>query len=790
LNAHRLFAFYIFEPMFLKIHVLRFLAVLLIISTPIIAQDIGIGHWQVHLPYKKGLSVSDAGTKVYCTADKGLFVLNKVDNSIERLSKINALSDNEVLRTAYDHSNKVLVVAYENANIDLIRDNQVINLPDIKRNNISADKKIYNISFKNNLAYLSCGFGIVVINLDKNEIKDSYIIGQGGTYLKINAVNFDANNNIYALSDTKILKASLNNPLLNDYTQWINVWQLGPSQNYVSSVFFAGDLFTIHRSAGIDSLMRFNGISSSFIFSNPLPIRSMQTKDNFLSIALDYAVIVLDQSLNTFKTINFTNYEAPLPMDAVTSSDAITWIADLDKGLVKVNASGQSTVITPNGPGSLLVNDFDFSNDKLYVSHGPKPAAGILANAYLSGAVSSFDNSGWFHFNNKTTLGSIAPIDSFYDVTAVAVNPNNADHFYVAAWNTGVYEVLNKKLIGAYNSGNSTLQQLTGAPFIRIDDVAFDENGNVWVSNSAVPNVLSVKKTDGNWKGFSFPTLFNQNYMGKITFDEFGKKWVIINGGGILVFDDNGTIDNTADDKFKKLTAEDRNGKLPSLDVRAVVRDKEDALWVGTAKGVAVFYNPGSVFSSSNFDAQQILIFQDGYYQYLLESEVVTSIAIDGANRKWFGTQNGGVFLMSPDGTKQLANFNTSNSPILSNNILSIGINEKTGEVFFGTDKGIIAYRSDATEGSEECNSVKVFPNPVRETYEGPIAISGLAANASVKITDISGALVYETTANGGTAIWNGKNFSGTKMQTGVYVVLASDEDGQNTCVSKILLIH
>lgn len=278
--------------------------------------------------------------------------------------------------------------------------------------------------------------------------------------------------------------------------------------------------------------------------------------------------------------------------------------------------------------------------------------------------------------------------------------------------------------------------------------------------------------------------------MGKITFDEFGKKWVIVNGSGIFVFDDNGTIDNTSDDQFKKLTGDEKNGKLPSVDVRAIARDKEEALWVGTAKGVAVFYNPGAVFTNANFDAQQILIFQDGYYQYLLESEIVTAIAIDGANRKWFGTQNGGVFLMSPDGTKQLANFNISNSPILSNNILSIGINEKTGEVFFGTDKGIIAYRSDATEGSESCEGLKVFPNPVREYYDGPIAISGLAANANVKITDVSGSLVYETTANGGTATWYGKNFSGNRMQTGVYIVLASDAEGQNTCVSKIMLIH
>jgi len=186
------------------------------------------------------------------------------------------------------------------------------------------------------------------------------------------------------------------------------------------------------------------------------------------------------------------------------------------------------------------------------------------------------------------------------------------------------------------------------------------------------------------------------------------------------------------------------------------------------------------------------LVEQDGHFQYLLETEVVTAIAVDGANRKWIGTQKAGVFLMSEDGTEQILHFDENSSPLLSNNITSIAINHETGEVFFGTDKGIISYKSTATKGSDKFKKedVYAYPNPVREDYEGIIAIKGLVTNAVVKITDISGTLIYETIAEGGQAIWNGKNFNGEKAHTGVYLVFASNEDGSETIVTKILVIN
>jgi hypothetical protein len=221
-----------------------------------------------------------------------------------------------------------------------------------------------------------------------------------------------------------------------------------------------------------------------------------------------------------------------------------------------------------------------------------------------------------------------------------------------------------------------------------------------------------------------------------------------------------------------------------------VAEDLEGQVWVGTSKGIAVFYTPTAIFDAGGSDAQQILIEQDGNIQVLLETESVSAIVVDGANRKWLGTQTGGVYLVSADGRTQIHRFTEENSPLPSNNITSIAIDELTGEVFFGTDRGIISYRSDAIDGSETAECAKVFPNPVRETYTGPIAIDGLVRDSEVKISDMAGNLVYRTTSLGGQAIWNGNDMSGNRVATGVYIVFASDPTGAFKCNTKLLVVR
>jgi len=228
--------------------------------------------------------------------------------------------------------------------------------------------------------------------------------------------------------------------------------------------------------------------------------------------------------------------------------------------------------------------------------------------------------------------------------------------------------------------------------------------------------------------------------------------------------------------------------------VYSVAEDNDGNIWVGTIAGPIVYYGAyGIIDEEDDIIGTQILIPRNdgtGLGDPLLKSEKINCIVIDGANRKWFATEKSGAFLMSEDGKTEIYKFNSENSPLFSNNVRSIAINDDNGEIFFGTDKGILSFKGQATKGGEDYHDVYVYPNPVRENYRGDITVTGLVANVNVKITDVSGNLVFETTALGGQAIWDGKNFSGKRVNTGVYLVFCSNEDGTKTHVTKLLFIH
>jgi hypothetical protein len=237
----------------------------------------------------------------------------------------------------------------------------------------------------------------------------------------------------------------------------------------------------------------------------------------------------------------------------------------------------------------------------------------------------------------------------------------------------------------------------------------------------------------------------------------------------------------------------DKNNKVITNEIYSIAEDRKGNIWLGSNKGILVYYSPSRVFSGEDFYAQQIIVPRNdgsGLGDPLLGTESVTTIEVDGANRKWIGTRSGGVFLVSEDGLEQIHSFNTDNSPLLSNSITDIAINPTSGEVYFATDNGIISFISDATEPNDLFRDVYVFPNPVREDYFGDVIISGLMENSFVKITDLNGNLVFETTSLGGQALWNGQNLRGERVATGVYLVFCSSEDGLNTHVTKLLFIH
>jgi hypothetical protein len=776
-------------------------ALALCVTFVVSAQIPAIGQWRDHLPYSETVSVTEGTDRVYCASQGGIFALVKADNSIERVSKVNGLSDIAISTINVNPWNNRLLIAYRNGNLDVMINKVVTNVPDIKNANLIGNKIINSIFFINQYAYLGCGFGIVVFDTDKMEVSDTYLIGNNASFVNVMDVTSDGQN-LYAATTTSIYQAPLSCPNLANFVCWTQVSGLPsralPQGIYNQLVYFKGSLYAGYSkllatgSWNQDTVFQFNIAANTWsVFEKGINVRSIKTGNGYLLLLSDGNAEVRD-STHVVNVVNGYQFGgAPYANEAIMAkggNGTDIYLADKSYGLVHATNSYRSNFYFPNGPRKTDVYSMAYSDGSIAVTPGAH--YDNWGNTYNNAGISTFINEQWttLDYHNYPILGTD------FDFLATAIDPSNANHIMYGSLGFGVFEFTNNVLGSIYNAhrANCTLTQrgLTDT-LTDVTGLAYDAAGNLWVTNPMCKTLINCREPNGTWHAFDCSTAAPPLEIGSILVGTNGYKWAVLpRGRGILVYDENKTLSNPNDDRLKRLSFTKGSGALAGTEVFSMVEDKNQQIWVGTDAGICVFYNPDNIFSTSGFDAQQILIQQGTHVQILMETQSVTALAIDGANRKWIGTASGGVYLMSADGTVQILNFNKDNSPLLSNSINAITVNKKTGEVFFGTDKGIISYRSNATEGGDAFDNVYAFPNPVKHDYEGPIAIKGLTTNAEIKITDITGNLIFQTTALGGQAIWDGKNFKGERAHTGVYIVFCSDTDGKQTFITKILFIN
>ena len=752
-----------------KILLFIFLSVVVTAS----AQRIGV--WKDHLPYKNAIALCEHGQQLLVATENALFIANKSDNNMQRLSKVQGLSDVGI--SALNGNKTCAVVGYTNGNIDLIKGYNIHNIPHLKNENLLGDKQINSVTFRQEFAYLSCAFGIIELDLNDKQINNTFLLNAAGN-LGVNKLVF-YNDSLFAATDSGLYKSSVIDNL-SDFHSWsahgspLGIKDLGSDQ---SALYYTTNdsLYVYDKKKSICPIN-----SRSFLEPTPGGLFLLSPNKGYL---------VNENGI----TEKYSNDLIRFVSDIYTSGDT-TWFADNANGLVKkVFFNWQK--FYPIGPVTKDVYSIDVNNSHFWVATG-----GIDSwnNANVKEGVFWSDYHTWTKLSNTYLEAK--------DVVDVASNPFNSNEAFIATWNDGLMQLswsdenTRFEKTAQYNHYNTnghlaTLNADTSSSiygWIRVKSIAFDNAGNLWGANSQVNNPLFVRKNNGDWHSFSFTSTNTTNtHLGDIVIDNIGQKWVIVPGGvGLVVYNDNNTIEDVQDDKDKVVNSSLGTGNLPSTSVYSLAKDRDGEVWVGTNKGIAVFYGPENVFSGNDFDAQQILVEVDGYVEYLLANETVTAIAVDGANRKWLGTQSAGVFLVSPDGTKQIHHFTEQNSPLFSNTITDIAINHQTGEVFIGTSKGLISFISDATQGYEAHQNVSVYPNPVRPEFNGTIAIKGLVEDADIKITDLNGTLVHETTALGGQAVWDGKNGYGERVQTGVFLVFSSNSFGTETNVAKILFVH
>ena len=767
-----------------------FFACLLIFSgfIQVFAQQVPIGQWRDELPYTYINSLTDAGTRIYASTPYAVFYFDKEDNSVVRITKISGLSDIGISSINYNKEYKTLVIAYSNANIDLIKNNTIINISDIKRKPILGNKTINNIYFIGKDAYLSCGFGIVVLDISKEEIRDTYYIGKDGSQVNVLAMTKDQHDTLFAATEKGIYKAWVKDPNLANFASWKKDSRIDSTATYNTITWFAGKVFVNKKVGSVptDTIYSYsNGAWTRWQGEVNNPVMYLGSNDKYLVITYNYFVKVYNTNLEFFTNVA----AAAFPQEAMADKDGLIWVGDAYSGLSSYNpADYVLNHVNLSGPLTALAFSMTSRGNELYIAPGGRD--GSFIPIYTQAQVYHFTNTDW-----KNMAGYNNPIlAQSHDVVTIAIDPNDNRHVFAGTYGRGLLEIYNDSVIRRFTYGNSTLRNHTASDTsdIRVGGVAYDASGNLWVVTSHNNSCLSMKKGD-KWTGFNIPVV-NENDLGQILIDKHGQKWIqmrygTMNPNSLMVFDDNGTPDNPGDDQSRLLNSAAGSGNIPGTTVLSMAEDNKGEIWIGTEKGVAVFYAPENVFSGQNFDAQRILVTQGLNVQYLLENETVTAIAVDGANQKWIGTDRGGVFLFSEDGTKQIYHFTAENSPLLSNHITCIALN-KDGDVFYATDKGVVSFRASATPGGDSNENVYAFPNPVRADFEGYIAVKGLVNNAQVRITDINGTLVYSTRAEGGQAVWNGKNFDGKKARSGVYLVYAANDTGTEKVVTKILIIN
>ena len=390
------------------------------------------------------------------------------------------------------------------------------------------------------------------------------------------------------------------------------------------------------------------------------------------------------------------------------------------------------------------------------------------------GYLSSFSNGNWTR-NSLELNNNIIP--DLVDLEFLANNRFESDLF-VSSFRNGLVNVGLSNSVIDENALGTTLERINGS--VNMTSVA-GEGNSIWMSTYGIQHAIHHWNLENDtWQSYTFG--FSQsNYPLDILVLPNGDKWVSLDanrGGGILVFNENSDLD-------RYLNTNGGQGGLPGREVTSMVLDHNSFLWLGTNAGIAFYPNPFNVLDGNSLSAS-IPIFQNGF---LLRNEFITSVAIDPGNRKWIGSATNGIWLFSETGEELVYHFTKENSPLLSNEIKTIQVNNETGEVFIGTSAGLVSFRSDAIEGKAIHSNVKVFPNPVTKSFTGAITVTGLVNSAWVKITDASGKLVKEIRAQGSSAIWDARDYNGKRVKAGVYLVFSSNTDGTETYVSKIAVI-
>ncbi len=714
------------------------------------------GKWRTHLSYRNPKFCESTENFIYASTTNGFWRTSNF-GEMELLLSSAGFHANEITCLEYNRSLKILFIGYLDGHISLlVNDRKIKDISGFRDKVLQGDKRILDVSFHNNDALVSTNFGLLVVDLLKEEIRDSYTsIGEGGSATAILSTNV-LNDSVYAATPKGFRIAPWNKLVnLNDYNQWISRFPnliANELCTYNNKIYFASDSIVYTYENG--SIQPLNGSKNAIarIFANA----------NGLHIVRPGGIENI--------TINGSNTEPiNIVVHATQFTDGVYWFCTgLGPGIIKKDPNGEIAYM-PNGPDNQSVFGMSKGGETLICSGGG--LSSTFGNAYNTSGFYLFRN---FQWNSNP---HVPQIQNLYDFTFTAYSKWN-QHYFVATHTGGILEILNGTVIEQINHTNSTLKRIGDTSFIHIGGIDVDDKGQLWVINYNAEKSLHMRDLSGNWYSFDLP----YSNLTSLTIDQNNNKWMTIASGGVLVFNEGESLTSRSDDKQRVLT---QSNGLNSNEVLSIAVDKNNYVWLGNLQGLNVFAG-GDIFTQPKVD--RYIIEQDGIVGYLMGEEIIQDILVDGGNRKWFATQNG-LFCIDEYGQRVIRHFTSNNSPLLSNQVRCLGQITSTGEIFIGTNKGIISYRNDAGEADNSFGKIVIYPNPVPPKYGGLVTIEGLAFNAEIRITDLQGKVVYQGKANGSKATWDGYRLDGSRPNSGVYFVFGINQDGSETAMGKFIYI-
>lgn len=740
--------------------------------------------WESYYSYYNITDLYESKNKIYAAAENVYFVYDIPSQTVETVTSIQGLSGEQISKIYHSEAYGLTCIGYKNGLLQIVMDNNqnIFTVVDI-RDKVSIspnDKQINNFFEFEGVLYISTDFGIAKYNLESLEFEESFFIGNNGEKIQINQITI-AEGKIYAATTIQGIKtAAIDNPNLIDFQNW----QTEYPGNWKGVLSFSDRIFGLRNNNSIYELE--NGSASVFNAIDS-EVSGFNVSGDQLVITASNRVLAYNSELNLQAFINQVQ-EAEFDINTSVASNGQYFLGHTRLGLLNFNSRELETYseLSPKGPLLNRIFSLNATPTDLWITFGEYSQ---FLNPYPLNyrGLSRMTPQSWVNIQVEN-LGNAA------ELSEVTIDPQNPEHIFVNSYFDGLLEIENNELINSYDNSNSNIEGVDGFPDNnRIASSAFDSENNLYFVDSNSPTPVKRLTPSGNIQkfeaedGFLTPTETN---TGKLVINQSGVLFIATLKDGIVVF-------NTTNNQSGLITSNVQGVDFPDTfnvnpNITALEIDQDSRLWIGTEAGLRVMPNPNSILDeNAGVNVSPIIIEDvDGLPQELLFEQFITDIATDGANNKWIATADSGVFQVSPNGREILNIFNKDNSPLPTNSVKTIAVNQVTGEVFLGTTNGLLSYSSLITSGNETLENLRAFPNPVRPHYNGLVTIDGLTDGANVKITDVTGNLVFEDFADGGTLQWDTRAFGKHKVASGVYLIIVTGEDQIENKVGKLMIIR